>query len=165
MKRFFLKKENKEINEIQSFPYIIEVINDTSEIKDVDIFGSAEYIPKVNDEGFYEKNGVRISNGVYGANYLHLLSAVWKESILTDNFYIILIEGDKKQLYQPITRNYTHPNGNKNEQTYCPYKDPYQQQDDITRIIEEISIDFLTKLSFQIMPKTHVRFTILYKNI
>jgi hypothetical protein len=164
MKRFFLNKMENQKKEIKELPFIIELINDSNEIKDADIFGSAEYIPKLNYDGNFDKEGLKISNGVHNTNYLSLLSAVWKQSIKTENILITLIEGDAVQLNQIIAHIYSHPNGNKKEKVCYPYKDPYQNQFDITRITDKLEIDFLTKLTLQVMPKTHLRFTIFYQN-
>lgn len=159
MKRFFLnnpKTASAPVKEPQ-LPYVIEIINDTDEIKDAEIFGSAEYIPKVNKDGILEKDGVRISNGVHNSNYLSLLSAVWKQAIRTYPIYITLIEGDRKQLDEQLILIYSHPNGVRTEKVLLAYKDPYQMQDTIIKTHEAVTIDFLTKLCFQVMPKTHVR--------
>jgi hypothetical protein len=159
MKRFFLnlsKNTATPVKETQ-LPYVIDVINDTDEIRDAEIFGSAEYIPKVNKDGNLEKDGVRIVNGVHNSNYLALLSAVWKQAIRTYPIYITLIEGDRKQLDEQLTHIYSHPNGVRTEKVLLAYKDPYQMQDTIIKTHEAVTIDFLTKLCFQVMPKTHVR--------
>jgi hypothetical protein len=159
MKRFFLNNSKKPeaIVSKPELPYVIDVINDSDEIRDAEIFGSAEYIPKVNKDGILEKDGVRIANGVHNSSYLALLSAVWKQAIRVDFIYITLIEGDKKQLDEKLTHIYSHPNGIRTEQVILAYKDPYQMQDNIIVTKEAVTIDFLTKLCFQIMPKTHVR--------
>ena len=161
MKRFFLKSTKEqpsvELKPIK-LPYCIEVINDSDEVKDAEIFGSAKYIPRLTESGNYDKDGLRISNSAHESSYLELLSAVWKDSFQISKIYIVLLDGDAKQLEQSITYKHSHPNGVIKTETFIPHKDPYQYQNNILLFSKTLEVDLLTTIGFQVMPKTHVKF-------
>ena len=169
-------KEKQKVNSVQAYhPISIDVINNSWFIKEVDLFGAANNIRKLNKNGEIKRGGIKISNNLRDSKYSEILYQTITNPLNVHIIYLLRIRRTtklvkflnllglfKKDLGDFIVKNKIIVNrvnayAEMQESTICLTMDPYQQQSDIMVYKEKIKIDAFTKIKISMLPKTQIR--------
>ena len=141
-------------------PYLVEVINTSHQIKEVELFRAYKNLFCLDSEGNFNIDNVFVQNGTQGCSYRDILWQSIKENIKVSKMYIQIIEGDNKQKHNTFNLSRKFADGTSTDQLIQPIIDPYQQQPDVVSVNENFYIDGFTGLITEIRPKTHFRITL-----
>jgi hypothetical protein len=171
------KRLDKPVNPVKNQRAIsIDVFNNSWCKKEVDLFGAADNIHKLNSKGDYKKGGVRITNNLISSKYsdilYHTITNPIKDLQLS---YLIRISRTTKWIKffnyfglfkncsdfivkNALVVNSVNAYADMYERTIHITADPYQMQMDVLLCREKIVIDAFTKIKISMFPKTHIRF-------
>lgn len=149
-----------------NYKVIIDVINDTDNVIDADLFAPLEYACKTNDDGDLEIDGLKIKSGIEGKTYFDILmdfNLSPLESVFSDVIYMELISGREILLENELGIFFVDGYDQMEYYELNFILDPYEIPKRVSVIEKPIRFDMNTLLTIKSYAKSHLRFTIYFK--